>query len=74
MSSNEVPRAGLLKALRAGQISNGEVARALHLSVRHVQRLKGRYQAEGAAGLQPRLRGRPSARALAAAVRPHTLT
>jgi transposase len=69
MSSKEVPRAGLFKALRAGQISIGQVARALYLSVRQVYRLKVRYQAEGASGLRHRRRGQPSGRALAAEVR-----
>ena len=69
MSRKEVPRAGLLKAVVAGQISNAEAARALHLSERQVQRLKGRYRAEGPAGLRHRTRGRPSPRGLPAAVR-----
>jgi Trp operon repressor len=42
MSRKEVPRAGLLKAALSGQISNREVAGALGVSVRHVQRLKQR--------------------------------
>ena len=69
MSRKEVPRAGLLKAAVAGQITNAEAALALHLSVRHVQRLKGRYRGEGAAGLRHRLRGRPSGRGVPAAIR-----
>jgi len=69
MSRKEVPRAGLLKAAVANQISNAEAALALHLSARQVQRLKLRYAAEGAAGLRHRLRDRPSGRGLAAAVR-----
>ncbi len=69
MSRKEVPRAGLLKAAMAGQISNAQVAVALRLSVRHVQRLKVRYRADGAAGLRHRLRGRPSARGLPATLR-----
>ena len=69
MSRKEVPRAGLLKAAVAGQISTGQLALALHLSERQGQRLKVRYRAEGAAGLRHRLRGRPSARGLPAEVR-----
>lgn len=64
MSRKEVPRAGLLKAALAGRISNAQGARALELSVRQFQRLKGRYRTEGAAGLVHRLRGRPAARRL----------
>src|SRR5260221_11566288 len=69
MSRKEVPRAGLVKAAVAGQISNEQVGRALDLSERQVQRLKGRYRAEGAAGLRHRLRGRPSSRRLPGDVR-----
>src|SRR5215510_9287777 len=67
MSRKEVPRAGLLKAAVAGQISNAEAAAALRLSKRQVQRLKRRYRKEGAAGLRHRLRGRPSTRGLPSA-------
>ena len=69
MSRKEVPRAGLLKAALAGRISNAQGAEALTLSVRQFQRLKGRYRADGAAGLVHRLRGRPAARRLPADVR-----
>ena len=69
MSRKEVPRAGLLKAAVAGQITNAAAALALHLSVRHVQRLKLRYRGEGAAGLRHRLRGRPSGRGVLTALR-----
>jgi len=69
MSRKEVPRAGLFKAVAAGQISNAQVALALHVSERQVQRLKARYRAEGAPGLRHRLRGRPAARGLPADVR-----
>lgn len=69
MSRKEVPRAGLLKAARAGRITNAQGAVALHLSVRQFQRLKVRFAAEGTRGLLHRLRGRPSPRRLAAEVR-----
>src|SRR5215470_10970401 len=69
MSRKEVPRAGLVKAALAGQVSNTQVAGALQLSIRQVQRLKGRYRTAGAAGLRHRGRGRPSPRRLAADVR-----
>ena len=39
MSGKEVPRAGLLKAAGAGQITNAEAALALHLTVRDVAHL-----------------------------------
>lgn len=69
MSRKEVARAGLLRAALAGRITNTEGARALALSVRQFQRLKKRFTAEGARGLLHRLRGRPSPRRVAPAVR-----
>jgi hypothetical protein len=68
MSRKEVPRPGLLRHCVAGRITNAQAAQALHLSVRQVQRLKGRLVRDGVRGLIHRLRGRPSNRRLAAAV------
>jgi transposase len=68
MSRKEVPRAGLLKMVLAGKATNAQGAAALRVSPRHVQRLKGRFQAEGAPGLLHRGRGRPSTRRLAATI------
>jgi transposase len=69
MSRKEAPRAGLLKAALAGRVSNAEVARSLDLSIRQVQRLKGRFQVAGARGLRHRGRGRASPRRLPADLR-----
>jgi transposase len=69
MSRKEVVRPGLVKALAAGQLTNRQVAAALRLSVRQVQRLKRRFQAAGVAGLVHCTRGRPSRRRLAPEVR-----
>ncbi|MDR7593577.1 MAG: helix-turn-helix domain-containing protein [Armatimonadota bacterium] len=69
MSRKEAPWAGLLKAALAGQVSNQQVATALHLSVRQVQRRKRRFRAAGIRGLVHRTRGQPSPRRLPAAVR-----
>src|SRR6266851_4343017 len=69
MSRKEVPRAGLLKALLAGKATNAQGAAALRLSVRQVQRLKVRFQTEGAVGLLHRSRGRPATPRLASGVR-----
>ena len=69
MSRKEVVRPGLMKALVAGQLTNGQVAAALRVSVRHVQRLKGRFRTAGVAGLVHRTRGRPSHRRVAPALR-----
>jgi transposase len=65
MARKEVVRPGLLRALVAGQLTNRQVAVALRLSVRQVQRLKGRFRAAGVAGLVHRTRGQPSRRRLA---------
>ena len=48
MSRKEVPRAGLVKAVLPGKITNQEGARAMRLSVRQFKRLKARVRAEGA--------------------------
>ena len=69
MSRKEVVRPGLVKALVAGQLTNRQVAGALRLSIRQVQRLKRRFEAAGAGGLVHRTRGRPSPRRLAPALR-----
>ena len=69
MSRKEAPRAGLVKAALAGQITTPQGAEALRLSVRQFHRLKGRYRSDGPRGLLHRLRGHPSPRRLPAAVR-----
>jgi len=61
--------AGLLKGLCSGRLKNAQVAAALGITVRHVRRLKRRFEAGGAAALIHGSRGRPSSRRLAAAVR-----
>jgi hypothetical protein len=57
MSRKEAPHVGLLKALVAGRIRSSEVAEALHMSARHVRRLRRRFEAQGAEGLPPADRG-----------------
>ena len=47
MSRKEAPRVGLLKAFVAGRIRSREVAEALHVSERHVRRLRHRFEAQG---------------------------
>jgi transposase len=69
MSRKEVPRAGLVKAALARQITNAEGARAVHLSVRQFQRLKRAVRRDGERALLHRGRGRPSPRRLPAALR-----
>ena len=64
MSRKEVPRAGLVHAALAGQITNQQGATALRLSVRQFHRLKKRFSRDGPRGLAHRSRGRPSPRRL----------
>src|SRR2546427_4477005 len=66
MSRKELPRAGLVKAVLAGRITNREGATALHLTVRQFQRLKRRYETGGAPALRHCSRGQPSPRHLPA--------
>jgi transposase len=73
MSRKEAPRAGLVKAALAGQLTNVQGAQALQLSLRQFRRLKARYRAAGVRGLVHGLRGRPSPRALAEASRARVL-
>jgi transposase len=74
MSRKEAPRIGLLKALVARRVTGREVAAALAVSVRHVWRLKRRFEAAGAAGLLHRSRGRPSPRRLGTRLRQRVAT
>lgn len=74
MSRKEAPRIGLLTALVARRVTGREVAAALVVTVRHVWRLKRRFEAAGAAGLLHRSRGRPSPRRLAARLRQRVAT
>jgi transposase len=69
LSRKELHRPGLLKAACAGRITTRQAAQALGLSLRQTRRLKRRFEAEGAAGLPHRSRGRPSRRRLPAATR-----
>ena len=69
MSRKEVPRAGLVKAALAEQITNAQGALALRLSIRQFQRLKRRVRVGGARALLHRARGQPSRRRVPAEVR-----
>src|SRR5688500_18018471 len=65
MSSKEAPRPGLVQAALTGEVTNGEAAHALGLSVRQFRRLKAAYRRAGVEGLLHGNRGRPSPRRLA---------
>ena len=64
MSQKEAPRAGLVRAVLEGRVTNREAAGALKLSVRQFRRLRARYRVAGVEGLLHGNRGRPSPRRL----------
>lgn len=64
MSGKEAARPGLVKAALAGKVSNRELAAALRLSVRQVQRLKAAFRRKGVRALIHQGRGRLSPRRL----------
>src|SRR5947208_432793 len=64
MSRKELPRAGLVQAALSGRITNRQGATALHLTIRHFQRLKRRFESGGAPALRHQSRGQPSPRRL----------
>src|SRR3989442_7677648 len=68
LSRKELHRPGLLTAALGGRITNRQVATALRVTIRHVRRLKRRFEAGGATALGRRSRGQPSPRRLRAAV------
>ena len=63
MSDEEVRRAGVLKRVKAGELTQVEAAEMLKLSYRQVKRLYGRYLEGGAKALVHRSAGKPSNRA-----------
>ena len=69
LSRKELHRPGLLKALCAGRLKNAQVAAALRITVRHVRRLKRKFEAGGPAALTHGNRARPSPRRLAPEMR-----
>lgn len=64
MSRKEAPRAGLVRAVLQGRVTNREAAGALGLSVRQFRRIRARYRVAGVEGLLHGNRGRPSPRRL----------
>ena len=57
MSEEEVRRAGVLRRVKAGELSQVEAAEMLDLSYRQTKRIYGRFLAEGTKGLVHRKRG-----------------
>jgi len=73
MSEEEVRRAGVLRRVKAGELSQVEAADVLGLSYRQLKRIYGRYRAEGARGLVHGNAGKPSNRATPAKQRQRIL-
>ncbi len=67
MSQRELQRVEVIAMRRSGQISQGEAARRLGVTVRQVRRLEAKVATRGAAGLRSARRGRPSNHRLAPA-------
>lgn len=63
MSDEEIKRAGVLKRVKSGEVSQVEAAEMLGLSYRQVKRMYRRFLAFGAKGLVHRSTGKPSNRA-----------
>ena len=73
MSRKERDRLKVMDQLVKERINQQQAAQWLALSTRQVRRLLRRYQAQGDRGLVHRLRGRPSNRGIAAAVREQSI-
>ena len=61
--TEEVRRYGVISAANEGRMTKGEAAAILGLSVRQVQRIKGRVKRDGPSGVRHGNRDRPSCRA-----------
>jgi transposase len=64
MSDEEVRRAGVLKRVKAGELTQVEAAEMLGLSYRQVKRVYARFRRYGAKGLVHGSAGKPSNRAM----------
>lgn len=73
MNEEEVRRAGVLKRVKAGELSQVEAAEMLGLSYRQLKRLYGRYRERGTKGLVHGNAGKPSNRATPAGERQRVL-
>ena len=73
MSEEEVRRAGVLKRVKAGELTQKDAAEMLELSYRQLKRIYIRYRASGARGLVHGNAGKPSNRATPAKERQRIL-
>ena len=71
MSQKEAQRYAIVQRVQAGELSQGQAALALAVSVRQVKRLCRRVRDQGASGLVSRKRGVPSNRRIEPAQREH---
>ena len=69
MSKGERERLAILAGVKRNELTLMQASEVLGLCYRQTKRVWRRYQEEGDAGLVHRLRGRPSARRKASAVR-----
>ena len=60
LTAQEQERVAILTAALAGEITNGQAAKQLRLSVRQVQRAKKEIKQQGELGIIHKLRGKPS--------------
>lgn len=68
MSAKEVDRLGVVRRVLEGRLAQVKAAELLGLTARQVRRLCAAYEAQGAAGLVSRRRGKPSNRRVCAEV------
>lgn len=59
LTSSEQERLAILNKCIAGEITNGQAAKQLGLSIRQVQRAKGAIKREGSVGVIHKLKGKP---------------
>src|SRR5436305_208535 len=62
MSDEEVRRAGVLKRVKAGELTQVEAAERLALSYRQVKRVYGRFVEGGSKAMVDRSAGKPASR------------
>src|SRR5579872_6835533 len=73
MSRKERDRLAMMRQVKEKKLRLGQAAQMLGLSYRQAKRVWKRYRTQGDAGLVHRLRGRPSSRRKAAALREQVL-
>ena len=64
LSRRELDRLGVMKMLEEKRLKQQGAAERLHLCIRQIRRIIGRYRKQGPAGLVSRKRGKPSNRCL----------